>query len=269
MDAEWETMPLTKLQAEIGRLLAKNRSEDSYLAGGAAILSAPETKRFSQDLDYFHDSENRVASAFEADRMTLSEAGYSLQVELSQKGYIRTVVGNGIDSTKVEWAQDSSWRFMPVLLSLEFGYQLHPIDLATNKILALGGREESRDLIDTLYFHEHLLPLGPLVWASAGKDPGFSPSSLLELLRRRGKIRQEDINRLNLTENLDPTEIKKSWLAALEGCENFIRSRPIEEAGCLFYSPRLNRFIDPSSEREKDFILHFGKPGGVLPRIVE
>jgi hypothetical protein len=34
MDAEWETMPLMKLQAEIGRLLAKNRSEDRYLAGG-------------------------------------------------------------------------------------------------------------------------------------------------------------------------------------------------------------------------------------------
>jgi hypothetical protein len=34
-------MPLTGFQAHIGRLLAVNRSEDSYLAGGAAILAAP------------------------------------------------------------------------------------------------------------------------------------------------------------------------------------------------------------------------------------
>jgi hypothetical protein len=55
-------MPLTEYQRTLGRLLAKNRSEDSYLAGGAAILSAPNTKRYSQDLVYFHDSRERVAS---------------------------------------------------------------------------------------------------------------------------------------------------------------------------------------------------------------
>lgn len=57
-------MPLTPFQLELGRLLAKNRSEDSYLAGGAALLSAPNTRRYSQDLDYFHDSAARVAAAF-------------------------------------------------------------------------------------------------------------------------------------------------------------------------------------------------------------
>ena len=85
-------MPLTEYQSALGRLLAKNRSEDSYLAGGAAILAAPNTKRFSQDLDYFHDSAVRVASAFDADRKTLIEAGYSVDPDITQPGYIRSVV---------------------------------------------------------------------------------------------------------------------------------------------------------------------------------
>ena len=61
-------MPLTGFQSAIGRLLAANRSEDSYLAGGAAILVAPDTLRYSHELGYFQDSAARVATAWDADR---------------------------------------------------------------------------------------------------------------------------------------------------------------------------------------------------------
>ena len=56
-------MPLTAFQAAIAELLAVNRSSDSYLAGGAALHIEPNSKRYSNDLDYFHDSEERVALA--------------------------------------------------------------------------------------------------------------------------------------------------------------------------------------------------------------
>jgi hypothetical protein len=180
------TVPLTAFQEELGRLLAANRSEDSYLAGAAAILADANTKRYSQDLDYFHDTPERVATAYESDLQTLTAAGFTVAAELSQPGYIRAVVATADDATKVEWAFDTTWRFMPVIQSDRFGYQLHPIDLAVNKVLALAGRDEPRDLLDTLHCHEHVLSLGALVWAAAGKDPGFSPGSLLDLLRRRG-----------------------------------------------------------------------------------
>ncbi|MFO7655159.1 MAG: hypothetical protein R6X25_15275 [Candidatus Krumholzibacteriia bacterium] len=144
-------MPLTAFQATIGRLLAANRSEDSYLAGVAAMLAAPNTTRYSHDLDDFHDSAERVAAAFAADRETLGSAQYEVDIELSQPGYVRAIVRKGADAAKIEWAQDSTWRFMPVVKSEEFGYQLHPVDLATNKVLALAGRDELRVLLDTLY----------------------------------------------------------------------------------------------------------------------
>jgi hypothetical protein len=121
----------------------------------------------------------------------------------------------------------SGWhRFMPVIRSEEFGYLLHPIDLATNKVLALAGREEPRDLVDTLYLHRNLLELGPLVWAAVGKDPGFSPLSFLELLRRRGKIRPEELARLHLSAPLDVRQVNEEWMAALESAEAFVASRP-------------------------------------------
>jgi hypothetical protein len=262
-------MPLTRYQAELGRLLSANRTEDSYLAGAAALLAAPNTTRYSQDLDYFHDTPERVASAYEADRETLLAAGCSVELELSQPGYIRAVVERGGEVTKVEWAYDTIWRFLPVLRSEAFGYQLHPMDLAINKVLALAGRDEPRDLVDTLHCHREILRLGALVWAAAGKDPGFSPLSLLELLRRRGKVRPEELARLHVTAPLDPKVLKVEWLSALDDAESFVRSRPAEEAGCLYYSRRLEGFVQPARDTADSVVPQYGRPGGVLPQVLE
>jgi hypothetical protein len=259
-------VPLTPFQEALGRLLATNRSEDSYLAGAVPILDHPASVRTSQDLDYFHDTAARVASAFAADRATLETDGCDVRTEISQPGFVRATVSRGGEVTKVEWAQDSTWRFMPVERSDKFGFVLHPIDLATNKILALAGRDEPRDLVDTLHLHHHVLPLGPLIWAAAGKDPGFSPRSLLEILRRRGRIRPEDLHRLGL--ELDPEAVKADWLAALADAETFVASRPAGEAGCLYWSQKDRRFVDPRRVADEDLVPHFGRPGGVLPRIV-
>jgi hypothetical protein len=262
-------MPLTAYQAELGRLLSANRSEDSYLAGGAAILLQPNTQRYSQDLDYFHDTPERVASAFAADRGTLLAHGNEVETELSQPGYIIALVRRRTEATKVEWAYDSSWRFMPVVRSAEFGYQLHPVDLAVNKVLALAGRDEARDLLDTLHCHREILPLGPLVWAASGKDPGFSPESLLELLRRRGRVRPEELARLHLARPVDLETLKADWLAALDSAHGFVRRRRPEEAGALYWAPQQQRFVDPYAPDIGPALPHFGRPGGVLPRILE
>jgi hypothetical protein len=46
-------MPLTSFQESVARLLSGNRTEDSHLAGGAALHLHPNSKRYSNDLDYF------------------------------------------------------------------------------------------------------------------------------------------------------------------------------------------------------------------------
>lgn len=74
---------------------------------------------------------------------------------------------------------------MPLVRDELGGLLLHPIDLAINKVLALAGRDEPRDFVDILFVHRSVLPLAGLSWAAVGKDPGLSPLSLLELLKRR------------------------------------------------------------------------------------
>lgn len=260
-------MPLTRFQTELAHLLGVNRDRESHLAGGAALHFSPNSKRFSNDLDYFHDSEERVAKAYSADAALLAKTGYSVEVEMNQPGFIRAIISKNGDSTKVEWAHDSAWRFMPALSNPTVGYQLHPLDLAVNKLLALVGRDEPRDFLDIMYIHKEILPLGALCWAATGKDPGFTPLSLLEILRRRGKYRPEDFSRLMLTSPVDLPSMKQEWLAALASAETFMRTRPTEEAGCLYYSPKKRRFVEPAGTDQSDCIPHFGGPGGVLPRL--
>jgi hypothetical protein len=265
-------LPLTSFQRELLAALATRPNTDRYLAGGAAMHFRANSERYSDDLDFFHDSERRVATAFSQDRETLSEAGYELELEPALPGFVRAIVRKGADATRVDWAHDSAWRFMPLVQDDLGGLLLHPVDLAVNKVLALAGRDEARDFVDILFVHRTVLALPGLAWAAVGKDPGLSPLSLIELLKRHGRYRPEDFERLQLTEPFDLASAKQEWLSALRQAEAFARERPPEESGCLYYSPRLDHFVIPEPGvdlEEQGIVIHFGQPGGVLPRIAD
>ncbi len=272
MDGGGEAVPLTVFQRELLAALAAVPNDDRYLAGGAALHFGPSSARYSDDLDFFHDSEARVASAFARDRETLDREHYAVDVELSQPGFIRALVTRGDGETRVDWAHDSAWRFMPLVKDSLGGWLLHPIDLALNKVLALAGRDEPRDFVDVLYAHREILPLGGLVWAAVGKDPGFTPRSLLELLKRHGRYRPEDFDRLQLAQPFDLVEAKQVWLEALADTERFVRDRPPMEIGCLYHDAHEDRFRLPQGDatlRNHGIVPHYGAAGGVLPRVAD
>lgn len=265
-------MPLTDYQRDLLAELASPPNDDRYLAGGAAMHFSPNSARYSDDLDFFHDTEARVASAFATDRKRLEDAGYRVEVEQSLPGFVRAIVHKSGDATRVDWAFDSAWRFMPLVRDRLGGLLLHPVDLAINKVLALAGRDEPRDFVDMLFVHRRVLPLAALCWAAVGKDPGFTPLSLLELLKRRGRYHPEDFSRLRLAEPFNLAEAKQTWLSALIDADTFVRERPPEESGCLYYSTQEKRFVAPrvdTSLEAQGIKLHFGTPGGVLPRMAD
>jgi hypothetical protein len=105
--------------------------------------------------------------------------------------YVQAEVRRGEDAVVVEWARDSAYRFFPLVEHADFGLALHPFDLATNKVLALVGRLEPRDFVDTLTCDRQLQPLGYLAWAASGKDPGFGPAAILERAARAHYSRAE------------------------------------------------------------------------------
>jgi len=262
-------MPVTGFQAKVAKIISVNRSSDSYLAGGAALHFEPNSIRYSLDLDYFHDSEIRVAEAYNADHRLLTEVGIELSIEMRQPGYIRVIARQGMEATKIEWAHDSAWRFMPTSFIEDRGFCLHPVDLAINKVLALAGRDEARDFLDVLHAHHHILGLPGLVWAACGKDPGFSPGSLLELLQRKGKYQPVDFKRLRLNIEIDLQKMKQDWLSALERTRNVVAYLPTSEVGCLYYDVSIKSFVIPLEKRSDEIVVHYATNGGILPHILQ
>lgn len=157
---------------------------------------------------------------------------------------------------------------MPPVADETGGQVLHEVDSAINKVLTLAGSGEACDFVDIMQAHDNVLPFGAMVWAAAGKEPGFTPMSLLELLKRRGRYQPEDMARLVPASPLNLTEAKTAWMAALSAADEFVRSRPHHEAGCLYHSPAHDCFVAPSPERslkEQGLVTHFGQPGGSSP----
>jgi len=262
-------MPLTALQAEILALLAPHRTPSSHLAGATGLLMSSSSPRRSQDLDLFHDAEQEVALAFAADRAGLVARGFQVAVSLSQPGFIRAEVGrpDGGGTVRVDWAHDSRWRFLPPVNVAGVGYVLHPVDLAVNKVLALAGRDEPRDFVDILYLIDRVLPLGALAWAAAGKDPGLNPAMLLDLLARKGRLQQNELDRLDLVRPLPVSAASALFRTALQEGRDWIAGRPPGEAGCLYRRPDGARFFAP--QRGEACEIHRGAPGGVMPVLAD
>lgn len=261
-------MPLTPVQREVARILARHRDPESYVAGGAVINRGEGGVRVSDDLDIFHDLAASVAASAEADADALRAAGYSVAWTLKGEAIFRAEVARGDDRVRLDWTTDSAFRFFPVIPDDDFGYCLHPADLATNKVLALAGRVEVRDLLDVLLIDRSYLSLGATMWAACGKDPGYTPRLLLDFTNRHSRFQQADLEGEHLAHPVDLIELKKQWLAARDQAERLFQQLPPEDLGCLYLNamqmPVTPAPINPDFTK---LTRHFGSIRGAWPKI--
>jgi hypothetical protein len=178
-------MALSRLQSEILRLLAANRSETSYLAGG--LMLNRDWQRRSDDIDIFHDTDEEVTEAAKKDLATLDAAGYKTHRDFIIYGCVDATVSGATDSTIIQWFAETKRRFFPLVKDEQWGARLHQADLAINKVLAASGRSKARDIADLVAIGRAYCPLGPLVLAAAGKPPNFSPRRTLDDIQRHAR----------------------------------------------------------------------------------
>ncbi len=263
-------MPLTAFQREVARILAAHRNPESHLARGAVIKRAGTSPRFSSDFDIFHDVAESVAVCADADAHALHDAGYSVTWTLRQEGFFRAEVRRDEHRLRLDWANDSAFRFFPVEPDEDFGYCLHRADLAVNKVLALAGRTEFRDFLDILYLDRTYLSLGlgAIVWAACGKDRGYTPSLLADLANRHACFQESDLNAELLARPLDLRELKKQWLTVRAAADHLCLRLPESELGCLYLAADNTPVTpDPDHPDFPTLTRHFGSVRGAWPRI--
>ena len=258
-------VPLSKIQTEVLRLLASHRDPESYVGGSTPLTRG--MPRYSADIDIFHDREERVAQAAQEDSAFLEEHGYTLKW-LRRDPLIYTVlVGRGGETTKMEWVADSDFRFFPTIKDETFGYILHPVDLAVNKVSAAYGRREPRDIVDLLTIHEQILPVGAAVWASVGNAPGFSPEGIINEIRRTARYTVEDFRRIASDPPVDAGATMTRLRQVLAEAETFVMQMPTEKAGLLFLNG--GNVVQPDPSRLDEYRTHAGKRHGHWPTSAE
>lgn len=216
-------MPLTALQKDVLAVLARNRSEDSHFAGGVVLNAATDSARFSHDFDIFHELAGEVTRASNRDVEDLRRAGFLVETpsrygEWEKEATFRKArVGRASESVEIDWAADSAFRFFPIERDPLLGWRLHLFDVATNKALALSARTETRDYVDIVELHK-TYPLPAICWAACGKDPGFTPLSLLKMMKRFARVDPAKLEEIQ-ARKLDPIALKTAWIEMSDGAE--------------------------------------------------
>lgn len=255
-------MPLTKLQSHVLRLLAAERSPDSYIAGGVAINR--EGPRFSEDIDIFQDTEERLKAAAEADEKTLTAAGLKLWWKRVVTGKREAELEGLGDKMRLEWVHDAPFRFFPPQRDELFGYVLHPVDLATNKTSAAADRREPRDIVDLVTIHETILPLGAAICAAVGRFVGQSPEEMLADITRHSRFTVEEFRVLATEQPLDVSDLHRRIRSMIENAEQFISRIPSDAVGVVFLDPR-GTAVQPDLDAFAKYQRHAGTLGGIWP----
>lgn len=270
-----EEMALTEYQIAILRLLSERRKREgiSYVAGGAALNLVLGASRRSRDLDLFHDTHEALQATWDADRQALENASHSIEVLRENPSFLEAKIRRGTDTVVIEWMRDSAFRFFPPLEDKLLGLVLHPFDLATNKILAMAGRLEPRDWIDALECHRHLQPLGYLIWAACGKDPGVNPDMVLS---DAGRLHYSQLELDDLDfEGASPSAsmLSREWKQAIREGKQQIDGMAEEHFGqCVLAARDLSLYKGTAQQLEEDLkqghiVFHEGSIGGAWPQL--
>lgn len=267
-------MALTPLQQRVCRLLAEQRrlGGESYVAGGGALNLQLGGARRSRDVDLFHDTQAALVATWPRDRETLTSAGLVVEVLRERPAFVEARVRGDDDAVLVQWAQDSAFRFFPLVEHELLGLTLHAFDLATNELLALVGRREARDWIDALECHDKLQPLGYLAWAAAGKDPGLGPLALVEEMART-RYAAVELESLDFDGPApDAAALGLRWHEAVADAREIVGAMPAERTGqcVLGQGGELLRAPPPELARELEagrVVFHEGRIRGAYPEV--
>ena len=262
-------MALTGFQRELLRVLARNRSPDSVFAGGAALNR--ERARWSDDFDIEHATADAVRAAYLADRDALAAAGYAVEELRLARGIAHARVSSAGGVTLVDWTQDTAWRFFPAVADQEFGWRLHDLDLAINKVLAAAGRREPRDLHDVVALVRAGVPLSALAWAGCAKDPGLLPSLVLDECVHNSRYDPDVLRTAVATpEPVDPVAMTATFRLAVRQARDLFQTLPLDQAGHLYLNAD-GRCVapDPAGLAAGTVTLHAATLGGAWPVLLD
>jgi hypothetical protein len=158
------------------------RERDFFLTGGAALAGFHLGHRTTDDLDLV----TLQQAAFERGRSVLvdvaSALGATLDVRQDAPGFKRVVLNRGGDGLVVDLVKDVSAQLHLDKLDRDH-IVVDPADeILANKLTAIVGRAEERDLIDVMLLERAGHSVETALPAALAKNGGCTPATLAWLL---------------------------------------------------------------------------------------
>ncbi len=193
---------LTPLQVEILRAFFE-RERGFYLTGGAALSGYHLGHRTTDDLDLF----TADPQAFERGRFVLgdvaSSIGARLEIRQDAPGFLRAAIVRDDAGVVVDMVRDQSFQVQSVKPEHD-GIRIDPPDeILANKLAAVLGRAEERDLVDLMLLERAGYRIEDALPAALKKDGGCTPATLAWLL---SEVSVPD--GVTLAGGVDPAELR-------------------------------------------------------------
>lgn len=175
--------PLTPLQLALLRGLAGD--EDLFLTGGSALGHFYLHHRRSLDLDFF------VMDAPGVDRVAgrlgqvAATEGWTIATVRHVPGFRRFSVTRGTESTIIDVVHETAHQVVPKdRKPIREGIRVDDLDdLVPNKLCAILGRGDVKDLVDLYFLAESGIDILAHLPSAGLKDGGMEPTTLAWVLR--------------------------------------------------------------------------------------
>jgi hypothetical protein len=262
---------LTPIQKRVLKILLSTRNEHSYIAGGSALNI--DFSRLSRDIDIFHDAQELCNLTAKADLQLLQKHGIAVVLKRQINGFTKAEAFDETGKTEIDWSWESSWRFFPAQVDDVLGYKLHPLDLATNKLLAMVGRKMPRDYYDVCTLIQNGFPIAECVWAMCSKDPGYTPYTTLDALSYASMHSQRDFDEaICVTRGTRPLtiqECKELFLDMRTKAQEVFATLPLSEFGVFYLRKDTGTAFFPTDADRlaENFVINPGARYGVLPEV--
>ena len=179
-----------------------------YLTGGTAVSRAYLNHRFSDDLDLFVNFDKRFTLWSSLVIHTFaSESRWRVLVSKNEEYFARIMLTHNDTTLKIEMINDVPSHIGEIRQHPILGRIDSPENILANKLTALIGREEPRDLADIWGLCTKLgLSIQDAIEGATSKATGIYP---LDIARRLCTATHKDWEQVRWIEPPDPTQFLK------------------------------------------------------------
>lgn len=172
---------LTRFQRQVLEAFFQ-REEHFFLTGGAALAGFHLHHRTTSDLDLFTLDPEALERGRRALRDTAAAVGASFRSVQNSPNFSRAVLETGDEGLVVDLVLDATPQRMPAKTRFGLIAVDLPEEILANKLTALVGRQEERDLVDVFFLEEAGFSVEEAMEAATAKDGGCTPANLAWLL---------------------------------------------------------------------------------------